>query len=70
MILKAFPGATSEAIVYPAAPGKAYGASVKAGIAAVVNQTTSFNARCPNSIIIMHGYSQVCTGSSLWSSGL
>lgn len=60
-----FPGAgsrtvTAEAIEYPAAGGTAYSASVGEGIKAVVNQTNLFAARCPRSVIIMHGYSQVC----------
>jgi hypothetical protein len=50
---------TSEAIVYPAAPGTAYASSVTKGIGAVMNQTMAFNAQCPNSMIIMVGYSQV-----------
>ncbi|OIW33524.1 Acetylxylan esterase At 0.90 angstrom resolution [Coniochaeta ligniaria NRRL 30616] len=58
LVTKAFPGTTSEAIDYPAAPGKRYGASVAAGVAAVVGQTDAFAARCPDAVIIMHGYSQ------------
>lgn len=59
LVTTRFPGATAEAIDYPAAPGKQYGASVAAGVAAVVAQTAAFAARCPESVIIMHGYSQV-----------
>jgi len=59
LVTKAFPGTTSEAIDYPAAPGEQYGASVTAGIAAVVRQTEAFAALCPESVVIMHGYSQV-----------
>ncbi|KXX76934.1 Acetylxylan esterase 2 [Madurella mycetomatis] len=58
---RAFPGtgaATAEAIVYPAAGGPDYSASVTVGIAAVVKQTAVFAARCPRSVIIVHGYSQ------------
>lgn len=62
LLRHAFPGAggaTAEAIVYPAAGGPHYGGSVTVGIAAVVKQTAVFAARCPRSVIIMHGYSQV-----------
>ncbi|KAK3322516.1 cutinase-domain-containing protein [Apodospora peruviana] len=58
LVTKTFPRTTSEAIIYPAAGGDEYGASVTAGIAAVVNQTGQFTERCPGSIVIMHGYSQ------------
>jgi acetylxylan esterase len=58
LVAKRFPGATSEPIDYPAAGGKRYGASVADGIAAVVRQTEAFAARCPDSVVIMHGYSQ------------
>ncbi|KAI0833929.1 carbohydrate esterase family 5 protein [Hypoxylon sp. FL0890] len=50
--------ATSESIVYPAAGGNMYAASVAAGVAAVANQTDTFNQRCPDSKIVMVGYSQ------------
>ncbi|GAB1320630.1 Acetylxylan esterase [Madurella fahalii] len=62
LVGRAFPGAgtttTAEAIVYPAAGGPDYSASVTVGIAAVVKQTAAFAARCPRTVIIMHGYSQ------------
>ncbi len=66
LILKAFPGtnqATVEAIDYPAAGSTVaeYAASVAAGVAAVVRQTGEFNQRCPGSLVVMHGYSQVCS---------
>ncbi|KAI1488781.1 cutinase-domain-containing protein [Biscogniauxia mediterranea] len=51
-------GSTSEAIVYPAAGGDAYAASVTAGVAAIANQTAAFNQRCPSTKIVMVGYSQ------------
>ncbi len=60
LILKRFPGTKTEAIDYPAIGGDDYNDSVGAGILAVVKQTAAFSAQCPNSIIIMHGYSQVC----------
>lgn len=58
LILKRFPGTVAEEIDYPAAGGDDYNDSVGAGILAVIKQTAAFSARCPNSIIIMHGYSQ------------
>ncbi|KAI1382396.1 carbohydrate esterase family 5 protein [Hypoxylon crocopeplum] len=58
LIQQANDGATSESIVYPAAGGNVYGASVAAGVVAVANQTNVFNQMCPESRIIMVGYSQ------------
>ena len=61
LLAHAFPGATTaEAIIYPAAGGTNYSTSVAAGIAAVLKQTAQFTARCPESVVVMHGYSQVC----------
>jgi acetylxylan esterase len=62
LVLDAFPGATSEAIVYPAAGGNNYSSSVTAGIKAVADQTTAFATRCPNARIVLVGYSQVGSG--------
>ena len=59
LIQKVFPEATAEEIIYPAAGGDEYGASVAAGIAAVLKQIRAFQQQCPDSAIIMHGYSQV-----------
>ncbi|KIH92224.1 acetyl xylan esterase (Axe1) [Sporothrix brasiliensis 5110] len=60
LILKAFPGATSEAIVYPAAgnSNRNYSLSVTAGVLAVLAQVTQFAAQCPGTVLVMHGYSQ------------
>ncbi|KAI1107971.1 carbohydrate esterase family 5 protein [Jackrogersella minutella] len=58
LIQQANGGATSESIIYPAAGGNVYGASVAAGVAAVANQTKVFNQMCPDSKIVMVGYSQ------------
>ncbi|KAI1500454.1 carbohydrate esterase family 5 protein [Biscogniauxia marginata] len=58
LIQGAYPGTTSEAIVYPAAGGNAYGSSVTAGITAVVNQVSSFVEKCPDTKVVMVGYSQ------------
>ncbi|KAI1661686.1 carbohydrate esterase family 5 protein [Daldinia decipiens] len=58
LIQGAFPGTTSEAIVYPAAGGDSYGSSVTAGIKAVVDQVSAFTAKCPDTTVVMVGYSQ------------
>ncbi|KAH8880718.1 Acetylxylan esterase At 0.90 angstrom resolution [Thozetella sp. PMI_491] len=60
LIQRVFPGATAEEIIYPAAGGTnaEYAASVTQGVAAVRNQLDDFQSQCPNSIVIMHGYSQ------------
>ncbi|KAI1780188.1 carbohydrate esterase family 5 protein [Hypoxylon cercidicola] len=58
LVQQANGGATSESIVYPAAGGNVYAASVAAGVAAVANQTKIFNQMCPESKIVMVGYSQ------------
>ncbi|KAH7050065.1 acetylxylan esterase precursor [Macrophomina phaseolina] len=58
LILNAHPGATSEAINYPAAGGNSYGTSVQAGTKAVAQQVEAYVKACPNSKIVMVGYSQ------------
>ncbi|OTA61923.1 carbohydrate esterase family 5 protein [Hypoxylon sp. EC38] len=58
LIQGAYPGTTSEAIVYPAAGGNAYGSSVTAGIRAVVDQVSAYAKKCPDSALVMVGYSQ------------
>ncbi|KAI1383408.1 carbohydrate esterase family 5 protein [Hypoxylon trugodes] len=58
LVQQANKGATSESIIYPAAGGNVYSASVTAGVTAVANQTNTFNKMCPGSKIIMVGYSQ------------
>ncbi|KAF7770356.1 CAZyme family CE5 [Agaricus bisporus var. burnettii] len=63
-IIGAFPGATSEAINYPACGGQAqcggvsYANSVVQGVAAVASQVNSFNQRCPSTVLVLVGYSQ------------
>lgn len=57
-IVDAFPGATSEAIDYPAAGDDQYAASVQAGVKAVVDQVDSFVADCPDAQVVLVGYSQ------------
>jgi acetylxylan esterase len=65
LIIGAHPGATSEAIVYPACGGQAscgsvsYASSAVQGVSAVANQVNAFNTKCPNTILILVGYSQV-----------
>ena len=60
----AYPGATSEAINYPACGGQAscggvsYANSVVAGIQAVAQAVNSFNSRCPDTQLVLVGYSQ------------
>ncbi|KAK4116122.1 carbohydrate esterase family 5 protein [Canariomyces notabilis] len=64
MVKQAYPGATSEAIVYPACGGQSqcggisYDNSATQGTAAVVRAVTDLNRRCPNTKIVLIGYSQ------------
>ncbi|EAA27421.1 acetylxylan esterase [Neurospora crassa OR74A] len=64
LILQAYPGATSEAIVYPACGGQSscggvqYGDSARQGTNAVATAVNSLNARCPDTQIVLVGYSQ------------
>ncbi|KAI1766361.1 carbohydrate esterase family 5 protein [Hypoxylon sp. FL1150] len=58
-IQAAYPGATSEAIIYPASPrGDDYPSSVTAGIQAVVDQVSAYAKACPDTAIVMVGYSE------------
>ncbi|KAL9091474.1 MAG: hypothetical protein Q9165_004860 [Trypethelium subeluteriae] len=65
LILNAHPGATSEAISYPACGGQAscgdvsYANSVIQGVQAVASAVNSFNTRCPDTQLVLVGYSQV-----------
>ena len=64
MVVQAYPGATKEAIVYPACGGQgncggvSYENSQQQGTQAVVRAVTSFNQRCPSTKIVLVGYSQ------------
>ncbi|KAI0098557.1 carbohydrate esterase family 5 protein [Nemania sp. FL0031] len=58
LIKRAYPAATTESIMYPAAGGNLYGASVAAGIRAVAAQTNTYFQSCPNSVMVVVGYSQ------------
>ncbi|KAF1807911.1 carbohydrate esterase family 5 protein, partial [Eremomyces bilateralis CBS 781.70] len=63
-IKSAFPGSGAEAIVYPACGGQAscggisYDSSASQGTAEVVKAITNYNKKCPNTQIILVGYSQ------------
>ena len=65
MVQQAYSGATAEAIVYPACGGQSscggasYDSSASQGTAAVVKAVTSFNQKCPDTKIVLIGYSQV-----------
>jgi hypothetical protein len=69
-VQSAYPGATAEAITYPACGGQSscggvqYGDSARQGTAAVASAVNSFNQRCPNTQIVLIGYSQVRWSSS------
>ncbi|KAH8682531.1 carbohydrate esterase family 5 protein [Xylariales sp. PMI_506] len=64
LILNAHPGATSEAINYPACGGQAscggvsYASSVLQGISAVVTAVNNFYTQCPSTQLVLVGYSQ------------
>ncbi|KAF5975520.1 putative acetylxylan esterase precursor [Fusarium bulbicola] len=64
MIIADHPGATSEAIDYPACGGQAscggvqYGDSAKQGTQAVTTAVNGLNQRCPQTKIVLVGYSQ------------
>ncbi|KAI1130278.1 carbohydrate esterase family 5 protein [Nemania abortiva] len=58
LIKRVYPTATTESIMYPAAGGNLYGASVAAGIRAVSAQTNTYFQSCPNSVMVVVGYSQ------------
>ena len=72
-VISAFPGATGEVINYPACGGQAscgsvsYASSAVQGVAAVASQVNAFNTKCPNSVLVLVGYSQVCHDQSLTS---
>ena len=64
-VKSAYPGAGSEAIVYPACGGQSscggasYDSSASQGTAAVVKAVTAYNQKCPDTQIVLIGYSQV-----------
>ena len=65
LVLNSNPGSDAEAIVYPACGGQAscggqsYAQSALAGTAAVASAVNAYNARCPNTKLVLVGYSQV-----------
>lgn len=65
-ILNAYAGSTSEAIDYPACGGQSscggvsYSESVQSGIGAVASAVNSFHSNCPDTELVLVGYSQVC----------
>lgn len=65
LVLNAHPGATSEAINYPACGGQAscgsvsYANSAVQGVAAVASAVNAFNTKCPQTQLVLVGYSQV-----------
>ncbi|KAK4142200.1 Acetylxylan esterase [Dichotomopilus funicola] len=64
MVKQAYPGATSEAIDYPACGGQSqcggisYDQSASQGTTAVVSAVTALNQQCPDTKIVLIGYSQ------------
>jgi acetylxylan esterase len=58
LVLQANPGATKESIDYPANTDPSYIASVTKGIDAVTEQVISYASACPNSTLVLIGYSQ------------
>ena len=66
LITQAHSEATSEAINYPACGGQSacggvsYSDSAKRGVAVVVSAVDSFNSSCPNTQLVLVGYSQIC----------
>jgi acetylxylan esterase len=64
-ILSAYSGSTSEAISYPACGGQSscggvsYSSSVAQGIQAVASAVNAYNSRCPQTQLVLVGYSQV-----------
>jgi acetylxylan esterase len=65
LVLQAYPGSTAEAINYPACGGQStcggvsYGNSALQGVTAVTSAVNSFNTKCPNTKLVLVGYSQV-----------
>ena len=63
-VVAAYSGAQSAAISYPACGGQSscggasYDSSASQGTAAVVSAVNSLNSRCPNTKIVLIGYSQ------------
>lgn len=64
MVQQAYPGTTADPIAYPACGGQSscggasYDSSAQQGTAAVVSAVQSLNQRCPDTKIVLIGYSQ------------
>lgn len=64
LITQAYSGSTSEAIDYPACGGQSscggvsYADSAKQGVAAVTTAVNAYNENCPDTSIVLVGYSQ------------
>lgn len=59
-IVAAFPGATSEAIDYPASgDNPPYAESEATGVTNVCSQVSAFASQCPDTQLVVVGYSQV-----------
>ncbi|KAF5326968.1 hypothetical protein D9619_004108 [Psilocybe cf. subviscida] len=65
LVLNSHSGSTAEAINYPACGGQSscgsvsYANSAVQGVAAVASAVNSFNSRCPQTQLVLVGYSQV-----------
>lgn len=78
LVLQQNPGATKEAIDYPALPFPVYIADVGIGIKAVTDQFTNYTSSCPDSSLVLIGYSQgtqimldaLCGSGSILKGGL
>ena len=64
LVTQTYSGATSEAIDYPACGGQSscggvsYADSAKQGVAAVTTAVNDYNEKCPNTTLVLVGYSQ------------
>lgn len=66
LVQKAVPGTTIDAVDYPAEM-LAYSTSSAEGTAALSAQLTNYVGRCPDSKVVLMGYSQVsCAGCQGW----
>jgi acetylxylan esterase len=71
-VLAYYSGSTAEAINYPACGGQAscgdisYAESALEGAAAVASQVNTFNNECPDTILVLVGYSQVSTLNTIF----
>ncbi|KAH7096375.1 putative acetyl xylan esterase [Auriculariales sp. MPI-PUGE-AT-0066] len=71
-IVNSYSGATAEAITYPACGGQSscgsvsYASSVQQGTRAVASQVNAYNTQCPNTVLVLVGYSQ---GGQIFDNG-